>query len=357
MNKINQRTRQKSDKQRLVGMAIKKTGSRFSKRSLQWSIAVILCCVILFSVTGCFSGSGSDSNKASSSEAVSTNQASGDSASSVPLPEATANANVPFDTSKIIYSGSISLNTENYQETFNKISSYAVESGGFVENSGSSYVSAGSEVRSNSGSITIRVPSEKFQEAMDKIQSFGTAISANVSSTNVSQQYQDIQTQVNNLKIEEGRLQEYLKQATNVTDMLAIENELNRVRTEIDSLSSTLKNWDTQIAYSTIYVSIYEKELSSTTVKAPFSEIFSKIGEGFVTSINILLYMLSFLIVLIFRLLPFAVIVGLGFLIFIKLRKKYGKKTKKAARKDESGIGETTVIEKKSEDGKNDSNQ
>jgi virulence-associated protein VapD len=356
MDKINQRAPGESYGQCSAGMERKKSNSLFSKKRYRWSITVILFCMLVFILSGCFAGSSSDSNKASSSETASTNQAGADSSSSVPLPQATANASVPFDTSKIIYSGSISLNTENYQDTFDKISSYTVESGGFVENSGSSYVSAGSDARANTGSITIRIPSEKFSEAMDKIQSFGTTISTNVSSTNVSQQYQDIQTQVNNLRIEEGRLQDYLKQATNITDMLAIENELNRVRTEIDSLTSTLKNWDTEIAYSTIYVSIYQKELSSTTVKAPFSEIFTKIGEGFVTSINIILYMLAFLVVLIFRLLPFAAIIGVGFLIFIKIRKKYGKKRKIEIRKKKTVISEEAVAEKNLEEDKNDEN-
>ena len=125
---------------------------------------------------------------------------------------------------------------------------------------------------------------------------------------------------------------EYLKQATNVTDMLAIESELNRVRTEIDSLTTTIKNWDTEMAYSTIYISLYEKRLSATSVNSPFSEIFTKIGEGFVTSINLILYIVAFLIVLIFRLIPFAAIAGLGFFIFWRIRKKIkGKKASQPA--------------------------
>ena len=137
----------------------------------------------------------------------------------------------------------------------------------------------------------------------------------------------------------------YLKQATNITDMLAIESELNRVRTEIDSLTSTIKNWDTEMAYSTIYVSLYEKRLSSTAVNSPFSEIFTKIGEGFITSINVILYIIAFLVVLIFRLIPFAAIAGLGFFIFLKIRKKI--KTKKiGAGKTEASKIETKKNEK-----------
>lgn len=294
-----------------------------------WGTVIILSCLIVLTVSGCFAGANSDNNKSATNESVATDQSGSQTASAVPVPEEATNANATFDASKIIYAGNISLYVEDYQTAFDKISSYAVEQGGFVQDSGSSYVSEATEVKENSGYLTIRVPSEKFAEAMTQIQTFGNAISSNVSSTNISQQYQDIQTQINNLKIEEARLLEYLKQATNITDMLAIESELNRVRTEIDSLTSTIKNWDTEMAYSTIYVSLYEKHLSSSMVNSPFSEIFTKIGEGFITSINLVLAILAFLIVLIFRLIPFAIIAGLGFLVFIKIRKKIKEKKNK----------------------------
>ncbi|WP_303869110.1 DUF4349 domain-containing protein [Acetobacterium wieringae] len=309
---------------------------RFSKvrKKWFWGIVVILFCLIMVVAGGCFNGANQDNSKAGSDEAMVSDQMTGETADAVPLPEATANASTPFDTSKIIYSGNISLNTENYQDTFEKISSYAVELGGFVQDSGSNYGSEQAGVQNNSGFLTIRVPSSKFSEAMTMIQTWGSPISANVSSTNISQQYADVQAQLNNLKIEEGRLLEYLKQATNINDMLTIESELNRVRTEIDSLTTTIKNWDTEMAYSTIYVSLYEKRLSATAVNSPFSEIFTKIGEGFVTSINLILYIVAFLIVLIFRLIPFAAIVGLVFFIVWKIRKKM--KDKKAAQPGKS---------------------
>lgn len=308
----------------------RKGGKLFAIRSKRhWSLVIILACLILITVSGCFAGANSDNNKSVANESVTSDQSGSETASAVPVPEETANANAPFDASKIIYAGNISLSTENYQTTFDKISSYAVEQGGFVQDSGSSYVSESADVKENSGYLTIRVPSGKFTEAMTQIQTFGNPISSNVSSTNISQQYQDIQTQINNLKIEEARLLEYLKQATNITDMLAIETELNRVRTEIDSLTSTIKNWDTEMAYSSIYISLYQKQLSSTIVNSPFSEIFTKIGEGFITSINLILTILAFLVVLIFRLIPFAIIAGLVFLIFIKIRKKIKEKKNK----------------------------
>jgi len=234
----------------------------------------------------------------------------------------TASADAQFDISKIIYSGSISLYTEDYKGTFEKVGTYASSIGGFVENSSSSYLDKVQNTTVNSGYITIRVPAARYQEAMKEIQKFGTPVNASTSSMNISQQYQDVKGQLDNLKIEEERLQGYLAKAENIQDLLAIEKELNRVKTEIDNRTTILNNWDKEISYSTIYVSITEKELATSTVKSPFSEMFQKIKEGFIGSINLLLNLTAWLIVFVVSLLPFAAVIGAAYYIYRRFFRK-----------------------------------
>jgi hypothetical protein len=227
--------------------------------------------------------------------------------------QSTANvtsSDVGFDISKIIYSGNISLYTDDYKGTFEKVGEYAASIGGFVQSSSSSYIDKTKNTTINSGYITIRVPAGKFQEAMKEIQKYGTTADASTSSDNISQQYQDIKGQLDNLKIQEERLQGYLAKAENIQDLLAIETELNRVKTEIDYRTTILNNWDKEISYSTIYVSVTEKKLATSTLKSPFSDIYKQIKEGFIGSINLLLNITAWLIVFIVRLLPFAVVIG-----------------------------------------------
>lgn len=233
-----------------------------------------------------------------------------------------AGSEVQFDPSKIIYTGNISLYTDDYQGTFLKIRDYAVKLEGFVQESNSSYIDSAQNTVIDSGYMSIRVPAEKFGEAMEQIQEYGSPVSSGTNSTNISQQYQDIKGQLDSLKIQEERLVSYLTKAGNITDMLAIESELNRVRTEIDSRTTIIKNWDKEVAYSTIYVSITEKEIATGSVKSPFSDMLQKISEGFITSINLLLNMLAGLIVWVFRLIPFAVVLGAGYFIYTRIRKK-----------------------------------
>ena len=241
-------------------------------------------------------------------------------------PQSTADITSPdaeFDISKIIYSGNISLYTDDYKGTFEKVGEYAASIGGFVQSSGSSFIDKTKNTTVNSGYITMRVPAEKFQEAMKEIQKYGTTVNASTNSENISQQYQDIKGQLDNLKIQEQRLQEYLTRAENIQDLLAIETELNRVKTEIDYRTTILNNWDKEISYSTIYISITEKMLATSTVKSPFSDIFQQIKEGFIASINLLLNITAWVIVFIVKLIPFAAIAGAGYFFYRRfLRKK-----------------------------------
>ncbi|MEQ8197809.1 MAG: DUF4349 domain-containing protein [Clostridiaceae bacterium] len=261
-----------------------------------------------------------DSSKAISGEASS--GAPDNSQSSTGTTAEATGSDVEFDISKIIYSGNISLYTDDYKGTFAKIGEYAVNVGGFIQNSNSSYIDKTQNILLSSGYITIRVPAAKFDEAMKEIQNYGSPISTSRNSMNISQQYQDIKGQLDSLKIQEERLLEYLKKADKIQDMLSIESELNRVRTQIDNKTTMIKNWDKEVAYSTIYVSVTEKKLATSTVKSPFEDMLQKIKEGFIASVNLLLNILAGLIVWIFKIIPFAAILGAAYFIYTRVRKK-----------------------------------
>lgn len=296
----------------------------YKKWILIASAAVIICAVAgLLIQYGLFGRTGSEISSTNGNGGAVTDIGKGvaeDSASQQTADITSADAE--FDVSKIIYSGNISLYTDDYKGTFDKVGEYTASIGGFVQSSGSSFIDKTQNTTVNSGYITIRVPAEKFQEAMKEIQKYGTAVNAGVNSENISQQYQDIKGQLDNLRIQEQRLQEYLAKAENIQDLLAIETELNRVKTEIDYRSTILNNWDKEISYSTIYVSITEKKLATGSVKSPFSDMFQKIKEGFIESINLLLNATAWFIVFIVRLVPFAAIVGAGYLAYRKFFRK-----------------------------------
>lgn len=110
------------------------------------------------------------------------------------------------------------------------------------------------------GWMTIRVPADSVEELTDNVRSLGTVTYQSEGSSDVTQQYVDLNAQLENLQAEEVRLREFFNAAKSVEDMLAIETELSRVRGEIESLDAQMKYLERQAALATVTIELAEVE-------------------------------------------------------------------------------------------------
>lgn len=108
------------------------------------------------------------------------------------------------------------------------------------------------------GSITVKVPVASFDEFVRQVRKLGTVRGESESSENVTQQHIDLVARVRNLQAEEKRLIEFLHAAKNVREMLLVENELSRVRGEIESLQGQIDYLEKQAAMGTLTVQLSE---------------------------------------------------------------------------------------------------
>ncbi len=194
---------------------------------------------------------------------------------------------------KIISTGRLQLEVDNVPSTVNKITNITVQQGGFI--SGSSV--SGYEERKN-GQVTVRVPQKNFYAAVEQIEALGTVKSKDLQGQDVTEEYIDINARLGNFKKQEERLQEILKMANTVKDVLEIERELNRVRGEIESLTGKLNYLDKSIEMSTITVNVNEL--------APFFEGWG-ITDALKQSVNGFFESISGLIVFTGFILPIAI--------------------------------------------------
>lgn len=213
-----------------------------------------------------------------------------------------------FDPTKIIYTGSINLYTEDLKDTLDEVTQYITSIGGFVQQSGSDFTDRVEGQNARSGYLLLRIKSENFEATMKKLEEFGEVISSNVNTTNITQQYQDIKGELDSYLIQQERLLTYLQEAKSVTDMLTIEEQLTRVRSEINYRTTMIRNWDTQVAFSTIQVNLYQRTVAVSKVTNPFADFGIRIRDAFVRSINTLLTGISQLLLVLTALLPYLVI-------------------------------------------------
>ncbi|MGV8082476.1 MAG: DUF4349 domain-containing protein [Coriobacteriia bacterium] len=118
--------------------------------------------------------------------------------------------------------------------------------------------SASSSLSPRSASITLRIPADKLPAAVKAGASLGTVLSETSSQSDVTQQHIDMKARLDNLIAEEARLRDFLNRAANVTEMLQVEQELSRVRGEIESLTAQLDYLDNQVELSTLTIYLSE---------------------------------------------------------------------------------------------------
>jgi hypothetical protein len=156
---------------------------------------------------------------------------------------------------KIIRHGNMSIEVESVEDALELIKRWVDSMEGYVTNESMSE----DGYSRKTGSITCRIPTGELDGAMERLKGLGKVEDVSVSADDITDQYYDLQIRMENQKQLEKRLLELLNRQTNkLSDLLEVERELARVRTQIDSMEGRKRLWDNQVAYSTLYVNVYE---------------------------------------------------------------------------------------------------
>lgn len=250
-----------------------------------------------------------------------------------PAPEesgAATTADIAPIADKIIYSAYADIETTEFDESLKAVDALIARVGGFLESSsvtGSNY-NAGRDYRS--ASYTIRIPAGSFKDVTGSLSELGNVTYCNTNADNITTQYRDTASRLEAYEVEYDRLLEMLKKASNVEEMLSIESRLSDVRYNIESLTTTIKGWDSLINYSTLSINLTEvKDYSSATgadltywqeVGAALRGTLKGIGNFFS---SLLMFLIAFLPVL----LILAAVAAAVMFISKKVRARKAKKT------------------------------
>ncbi len=230
---------------------------------------------------------------------------------------------------KIIKSARIYLDVEKYDETYNKVVSFIEDNRGYIEKSQtdySVYSNVENEPSLKRGFLKIRIPPEKLTYVIKFLEEQGVVKSKNSSGENITSQYYDVENRVKNLQIQEKRLREILEKAEKVEDILRVENELRRIRTEIDSNIGTLKNWDNLVSMSTIEININEVKKLNKVIKKVDNNMWYNAKSGFITTINKIIKGFENLIIWFVTYIPILLILGGILAVFYLIAKKIRNK-------------------------------
>jgi hypothetical protein len=174
------------------------------------------------------------------------------------------------DKHKIINDGSISIKTKDINTSKKEFDAFLKKINGYYE----------SEDLKNDESLIsynlkIRVPADKFEILINAIEKGeNEIIRKSIQARDVTEEYVDITSRLNNKKEYLNRYKVLLVKASTVKDILEIEENIRVIQEEIESTEGRLKYLNDQIAFSTLNIHLFrEKEyVYQPTPQDKFSE-------------------------------------------------------------------------------------
>jgi hypothetical protein len=158
---------------------------------------------------------------------------------------------------KLIRTGQVSLEVAAYATAAGEVARIAESRGGYV----SSSQTTRAEANRQRGSVTVRVPAERFADTVDALKKLGKVVSESVATQDVTKAYADLETRLRVKRETEARLRDILRnRAAKLSDILEAERELARIIEEIEQAEGERRFYDQQVALSTLVVSLQEPE-------------------------------------------------------------------------------------------------
>ena len=175
---------------------------------------------------------------------------------------------------KVIATASLSLEVEAVQQTIASIRAVVAELGGFIE-----HLSSSGGAKEQYASVVVRVPEAQFFPAMDRITTLGKLLSQSVGSQDVTEQAIDLEARLKSALRQEESLLKLLDRSGNVTEVLAIERELVRVRSEVERLQGQQAFLDRRVALATITVELRDRFVAIRPPSADLTVEVGRVGE------------------------------------------------------------------------------
>ncbi len=174
----------------------------------------------------------------------------------------------------IIFNGNIVIEVNDVTKARQDIEDYLNRHGGYVSDSSFSYDDGVLQ-----GKMTVRVPQEHFMQTMYYLEEKGNVQDRNITSTDVTSEYVDVESEIRSLEKQQERYLEMIDEADNVEEMLKVEERLQEVRSRIEKMVGRKRSLESAVNYSTITVHLQKDRDIYTVVFHGNTGHFEKSGD------------------------------------------------------------------------------
>lgn len=199
---------------------------------------------------------------------------------------------------KVIRTGRVELVVARYDAARTELDTLLAGAGGYVDSTEILHYQGAVSV----ATLVLRVPQDAFGALLPRLKQLGEVQGERTNAEDVTDQYVDVSARLASAQLLEKRLLEIASdRAAGVEALLAVERELARVRGEIEGYEGRLRQWNDQIAMSTLTLVMTTR---SPTLANADSDLGTEISNGFFASISALQAFGAWLVVTATALLP-----------------------------------------------------
>lgn len=257
--------------------------------------------------------------------------------SSVPMPAAGAVAGTVAGTAapstglgdavvrRVEESASMTVRVKDVGEAFDALTAMAGGLGGYVQSS--SLQTGGGDPGSGvtqaaSASVVVAVPHEQYATFIKQAGGLGKVLTTSANGQDVTQQYVDLQGRITALKAERQSYLTLMSKATAIGDILQIQSALTDVQSQIENLTGQLHVLDSLSAMATVAVSLVAPVAVVTPPPPQRPGPVQRVTAAFSGSVQALANGATALALALAWMLPWAVLVLVGLLVFRRLSRR-----------------------------------
>ncbi len=155
----------------------------------------------------------------------------------------------------LIYTAAVDLSVRRAEvtATLDRVVDLAYSMGGYL-------------VQRTDAQVQVRVPSARFREGVRRVEELADVLHRSINAEDVSEEFNDLEVRLTNLRAVRRRLEEFLARAANVAEALRVEQELERVTREIDRIEGRMRFLRARATFSLVTVTAHAR---SEAVVAP----------------------------------------------------------------------------------------
>ena len=147
---------------------------------------------------------------------------------------------------QIIYTAAMSVSVFNVEEALETVEKLPERHGGCI-------------ATMTGETLVLRIPSKNLRTAMDELSAMGVVEYRTLESSDVSDEYYDIETRIEVLERTHTQLLDLLAKARNVEEALAVRKSLDEITMELEVLKGRMRKLKDLVSYSTLTISLTER--------------------------------------------------------------------------------------------------